>query len=263
MIQRISFKEPSCFELSLPEGVPPFPLICLTPILGRFLFLDDLFWERRLACFFASQGFAAALIDRPIFEFEPTEGLEQIQKYLEASISRSQRVLDLLLTRDEIQPKKIGSFGASFGAVINSLWAASDSRLKAHVFALAGGNLPEILVSSRDPLMRSYLKAIKALLTPAFSPQREENLKSILKKSISIDPLTLAPSLPRENIFMVLARFDRVIRFRYGLALWQALGKPETLLLPLGHYTSLLALPWLKWKVIEFFKKKLLGENHS
>ena len=56
---------------------------------------------------------------------------------------------------------------------------------------------------------------------------------------------------------MFLALFDHVIRFRYGLALWRTLGKPETVFLPLGHYASILTIPILKWKVISFFKKKL------
>lgn len=256
MTRKITFREPSPFELYLPRGPVPFPLICLTPILGRLLFFKDLCLERRFARFFASQGFAAALIDRPIFEFNPARGLEQIQRYLEESVLRNEKVLDDLLGRKEIEPNKIGSFGISFGAVLNSLWAQADSRLKAHVFALAGGNLPEILITSRDPLMRSYLKAIIK------SVGREgEELRAAFEKVIRLDPLKAAPSIPRENVFMILALFDRVIPFRYGRLLRQALGEPETLFLPLGHYTSLMTIPLTKWKALEFFKKKLLGDG--
>lgn len=249
MIRKIAFQEPSPFELSLPEGAGPFPLICLSPILGRLLFFDDLFLERRFARFFASQGFAAALIDRPIFEFNPARGLEQIQEYLEESVLRNKKVLDLLVARKEIEAEKIGSFGISFGAVLNSLWAAADPRLRAHAFSLAGGNLPEILITSRDPLMRSYLAAMRVGV--------RGDLKSALQKAVSLDPLNAARSIPRENVFLTLALFDRVIRLRYGLAFRQALGKPETLFLPFGHYTSLVAVPFTKWKTLEFFKKKL------
>ena len=252
MIQKIAFREPSPFELYLPEGHGPFPLICLTPILGRLLFLEDLFMERGFARFFASRGFAAALIERPIFEFNPARGLEQIQRYLEESILRNEKVLDELLLRKEIDPVKIGSFGISFGAVLNSLWAAADPRLKAHVFALAGGNIPEILITSRDPLMRSYLKTI----TKSVGMDGKE-LKEAFEKMIRLDPLKAAASIPRETVFMMLGIFDRVIRFRYGRLLWQALGKPETLFLPLGHYTSLITIPFTQWKALEFFKKKL------
>ena len=252
MIQKIGFQKPSPFELYLPEKEGPLPLICLTPILGRLLFFEDLLMERHFARFFASRGFAAALIDRPIFEFNPAYGLEQIQRYLEESILRNEKALDELLRRKEINPQKIGSFGISFGAVLNSLWAAADSRLKVHVFALVGGNIPEILITSRDPLMRSYLKAIIKSVG-----MEGKKLKEAFEKVIRLDPLKAAPLIPKETVFMMLGLFDRVIPFRTGRLLWQALGKPETLFLPLGHYPSLVTIPFTKWKALEFFKKKL------
>ena len=252
MVKKINFSKPSPFELYLPEGAGPFPLICLTPILGRLLFLDDLFFERRFAQFFASHGFAAALIHRPIFEFNPGQGLDQIQTYLNDSVKRNRAVLDVLTQRKEIDGERVGSFGISFGAVANSLWAARDPRLKAHVFALGGGNLPEILVRSRDPLMKSYLNAI--LKGTGIS---KESLKPKFETVIHCDPLKDCTAVPRENVFLILGIFDRVIPFRCGLAFREALGKPKTYFLPLGHYFSLLAVPLLKWKVLKFFLNRL------
>ena len=249
--------EPSPYELYLPEGAGPFPLICLTPILGRLVFLKDLFFEKRFAQFFASRGFAAALIDRPIFEFNPYQGLRQIQNYLEESVQRNKKVLDVLVHRIDIDPEKIGSFGMSFGAVVNSLWAAMDPRLRAHVLALAGGNIPEIILTSRDPLMRNYLKAIIE------SRDGTEDLEIDLQNSILWDPLNVCPSISRENIFLLLGIFDRVIRFRYGLDLWKAMGKPKTYFLPLGHYGTILAVPFLKGRVLKFFRQKLRVSNPS
>lgn len=244
------------YELRLPAGQGPFPLICLTPILGRLAFLEDLFFERQLAKFFRHQGFATALIGRPIFEFNPQQGLEQIQAYLEDSVRRNQKALDQLLERREIHRGAVGSFGISFGAVINCLWAGQDPRLKVHVFGLAGGNIPEIILTSRDPLMRDYLKA---MINRRGTAHRND-LRADLKKAIHLDPLNVASSIPRENVFMFLALFDRVVRFRYGLALWRALGQPQTVFLPLGHYATLLATPFLDWMALQFFRKKLLRD---
>lgn len=251
-IEKMSFIKPSPWELYLPKETGPFPLICITPILGRLGFLEDLFLERWFARFFAAQGFAAVLIERPIFEFNPHQGIEQIQHYLAESVERSIKILDQVLKRNDIRPTQIGSFGISFGAVINVLWAARDSRLKAHVFALAGGNIAEIILTSRDPLMKNYLRSI--LKATGLS---KVDLLTALQKSISLDPLKLKFSIPRENILMLLGMLDRVIQFRYGLELREALGKPETIFLPLGHYPSLLAVPFLKWQALNFFKKRL------
>ena len=56
---------------------------------------------------------------------------------------------------------------------------------------------------------------------------------------------------------MFLALFDRVIQLRYGLALRRSLGNPKTLFVPLGHYTTLLAMPFLKRRALEFFNERL------
>lgn len=250
--RKTAFTEPFPFWLYQPDKPGPLPLICLTPLLGRFLFLEDLYFERRHARFFAQHGFAAVLIDRPIFQFDPARGLDQIQSYLEESVTRNRKVLDVLVERRDIQANAVGSFGISFGGVTNCLWAGQDSRLKANVFGLAGGNIPEIMLTSRDPLMRDYVKSI--LTSTALG---KKDLGEALKKAIRLDPLNAASSIPKENVLMFLALFDRVIELRFGLRLRQALGKPKTLFLPLGHYTTLLAMPFLKWKALEFFKEKL------
>ena len=256
--QPLRFREPFPYEIYLPPGSGPHPLVCITPILGRFLILEDLHFERRFARFFAKHGLATALIDRPIFEFDPKCGLEQIQEYLEQSLSRNKKVLDSVLLRKDIDPKRIGSFGMSFGAVVNCLWGASDSRIKTHVLAMAGGNLPEIFMTSRDPLMKSYMKAVLES-KPVFKNTAVDrtNLKEVLKEIFLLEPLNSAHLLPAQNILLLLAIFDHVVKFRYGMALRQALGKPKTIFLPLGHYTSILLVPILQWQVLKFFQKKL------
>ena len=251
-IRKTAWTDPFPFWLYQPERPGPLPLLCLTPLLGRFLFLEDLYFERRHARFFAQHGFAAALIDRPIFQFDPARGLEQIQSYLEESVTRNKRVLDVLLQRKDLQANAVGSFGISFGGVTNSLWAGQDSRLKANVFGLAGGNITEIMLTSRDPLMRDYMKSM--LRSTGLG---KKDLGEALKKVIRLDPLNAASSIPRENVLMFLALFDRVIQLRYGLALRRSLGNPKTLFVPLGHYTTLLAMPFLKRRALEFFNERL------
>ena len=250
-IQKTSFLKPFPFELSLPEGSGPFPVICITPILGRIGFLEDLYFERRFAHFFAAHGLAAALIERPFFEFNPSLGLEQVQAYLDDSVMRSQRILDWLADQYELRSDCMGSFGMSFGGIVNFLWAAKDRRLKANVFALIGGNIPEIMVTSRDPLMKGYLNTILK-----GTGLKKDELQPALEKICTSDPLRYAELISKERTLLILGIFDHVIHFRYGLALWRAIGKPETVFLPLGHYASLLTVPILQWKVLEFFKKK-------
>ena len=250
-IRKMSFLEPCPMELYLPRRPGRYPLICLTPILGRLGFLEDLFMERHYARFFAKHGFAACLIDRPIFEFDPHQNLHQIQNYLESSAKRSVVALDCMVKQEEVDPQAVGSFGISFGAIVNILWAARDPRLTANVFALAGGNIPEIIMTSRDPLMRSYARSIVKGTGLAGA-----ELQSALKNSIQIDPLQAAGFISPGNVLLLLGIFDRVIRFRYGLGLRKALRNPETIFIPLGHYFTLLAAPFLIRRALTFFRKK-------
>ena len=247
------FEAPVPYDLYLPSGPGPYPLICMTPILGRLSFLEDLFFERRFASYFAENGFAAALIHRPIFDFLSGQGLAQIQTYLENSLKRNQTAFEALLQNKSIDPERTATFGVSFGAVISSLWAAREPRFKAHVLALGGGNLPEIFTQSRDPLMLSYFEA--AL--------REQNgnlqeLKENLATVFTCEPLNECRTLSPDRVLMILARFDQVVPFKYGMALREKIGNPETVILPLGHYFSILAVPYLKRKAVHFLKRKLL-----
>ncbi len=237
--------------LYLPEGSGPFPLICLTPLLGRLVFLEDLFFEKKIAAYFARQGFACAILERPIFEFDSNQGLEQLPRYLENSISRNRRTLDLLLNRSEIDAKQVGSFGMSFGAIVNCLWAAEDSRLKCHVLALGGADIPEIFITSEDPLMRSHREAALKK-TNLDKPSLLAELKKIFLK----DPGNAHDGANPDSFLMIQAVFDRVIRLKQGLKLRKALGNPRTLFVPLGHYTSILALPFLRFSAARFFKRK-------
>jgi hypothetical protein len=249
------FTSPHPFDLFMPDFKGPHPLICMTPILGRLLILEDLFFERRFARFFAKRGFAVALIHRPIFEYRLGKGLSQIQIYLEQSLKRNKEVLDSIIQFPDVDTTRIGSFGVSFGSILNCLWASADCRLKTNVFVLGGGNIPEIFITSRDPLMRSYFKA--ALKDTKL--ETNELLYS-LKESLKLDPLTSCQVLEPNRTLMVIAKYDRVVRKRFSLDLWNALRRPKTIFLPLGHYGSLLAIPFIRGRILRFFKNKLRAE---
>lgn len=247
-----AFSLPHHFDLYVPNDREKHPLICITPLLGRLVMLEDLFLERIFARYFASHGFTTALVHRPIFEFDPSEGLQQIAVYLDTCVRRNHEILDYLMDHTSVNPKRIGSFGMSFGSIVNCLWGANDPRVGTHALALAGGDLPDIFIKSRDPLMRSYFRG--ALQKVGGDPLR---LRKSLIKLFTHEPLEAAGRLHGRNILMALAVFDRVVPFQNGMRLRQALGKPKTLFLPCGHYSTILGTPILKRIVLKFFREKL------
>jgi hypothetical protein len=243
------FDGPAPFEFYVPEGPGPFPAVLITPLLGRLVFLEDLFFEKTFARYFAARGVAAAVIRRPIFEFDSRQGLEQLKLYLDEAVLRNRNVFDRVRGIKSVDPERVGSFGMSFGAVANALWAASDPRPFRHVFALAGESLADVFMESRDPLMRSYLSA--ALRKSGLEPH---DLRSELTRLFSPDPKDVCRSIPKEKILLVLALFDRVVPFRRGMAFRETLGRPKTYFLPLGHYSALLAGPFLRSRLARFFR---------
>ena len=240
------------YELSFPEkGKAPYPLILILPVLGRILCLPDFWIEKKLAQFFNRRGFAAAIVVRDFFEYAPAQGIEQVGKYLSAATQKAKTALDELLKIPQIDSNRIGSLGISFGGVLNVLFMAEEPRIQAGVIALAGGNLPEIITTSRDPLVKNYCKTI----LNGLGLNREEFVRR-LKEELEEEPLRFAPAVDPNKILMIIAQWDRVVFPRYSLNLRKALQNPETVFLPLGHYFSLLAMPYLERKALRFFQQK-------
>lgn len=239
-------------ELYLAGGAPGRrPVVLVIPMLGRLAMLPDLAVERGIARFFARRGFAAVVLSRPFFEWDARAGLDQVDRYLAGMVDRAGRMVERLSGLEGVDAGRVGTIGISFGAVVAALLAQSP-RFAAHVVALGGANLGKVLATSRDPLVRSYFRQ---LLAATGLPQ--EALVARLKEVFAHDPLRLKCAISRERILTVRAAFDRVVRPCYGKALWAALGRPRELVLPLGHYTALLALPLILRIALRFFRSTL------
>src|SRR4029077_6929883 len=77
-----------------------------------------------------------------------------------------------------------------------------------------------------------------------------------LQDVIRTDPVELAKYVARDDVLMLIARFDHSVPTRYQLNLWRALGKPRADFVLLGHYTSILALPAHRLSIMNFFEEK-------
>jgi hypothetical protein len=80
-------------------------------------------------------------------------------------------------------------------------------------------------------------------------------LYNALQQVVQTDPVKLAPYVASDRVLMLIARFDRSVPTPYQLKLWRALGKPRADFVPLGHYTSILALPTHRSRILRFFEE--------
>ena len=232
------------FESTMPG---PRPAILLSPILG-----GDYPIERGIARFFAEHGFHVALVHRRTLKVSPEHDLAHLERLLRQGVLRIRQIVDWMAACDRVDPERLGSFGISMGGIAGVMAAAVEPRLRVHVVALSGGGIADILVSSHDRLLtkprQRYLQHHHISL---------ETMHRLLQEQIRTDPIRLAPYVNRDRLLMFIALNDRTIGRANALRLWRALGRPQAVWFPLGHYTSYLFLPYLKRESLRFFQETL------
>ena len=224
------------------------PAILFNPILG-----GDYPLERGMCRFFAAHGFHVALIHRKTLKISPEHSVDRLELLLRQGVLRIRQVVDWMEQRDEVDPHRMGSFGISMGGIAGVISAAVEPRLRVHVVALAGGGLPEILATSKDRLLAKPRAKYLAYnhLTPA-------QLEAQLRERIRTDPVRLAPYVDATSLLLFIAVADRTIGLGNALRLRRALGRPATIFLPFGHYTTYLAIPYLRYESLRFFRRHLV-----
>jgi hypothetical protein len=133
--------------------------------------------------------------------------------------------------------------------------AAADRRYRAHAMLLAGGPLADVFVDSDEKGLVKLCEKVRK-----HTGCSREELRERLRETIRTDPVLLAPGVDPEKVLLVIARFDESVPTKYGERLERALGRPRTRRLPLGHYTSVLALPFVRGETVSFLAEKF-GER--
>jgi len=232
------------FESTAPDRRPA---IVFNPILG-----GDYPLERGLSRFFARHGFHVALVHRKTLKISPEHPVEQLELLLRQGVVRIRQVVDWIASHERVDPQRLGSFGISMGGIASIITAAIEPRLRCHVVALAGGGLPDILLTSRDKLLTKprtrYLQ---------HNQMDAATLEALLRQSVKTDPIRLAPYVDTHHLLMFIALADRTIGLANALRLWRVLGRPEVVFLPFGHYTAYFSLPYVRYASLRFFQKHL------
>ena len=91
---------------------------------------------------------------------------------------------------------------------------------------------------------------------------REQHLTPLelhnkLDHCIHCEPNAVAGYVDPKKVLLILGAFDTVVPIKKGLELRKKMGKPETILLPTGHYSTILFLPYIQRQCHKFFQRKL------
>jgi len=87
-------------------------------------------------------------------------------------------------------------------------------------------------------------------------------LEERLRKMVTFDPATVAPSVDPRKVFLVLAACDTSVPVTKGWELRRLMGKPETLIVPAGHYSALLFIPCIRAQTLRFFREQFAEPLH-
>ena len=241
---------------SIKPGAPKRPaVICLHILAGNYELVH-------MTCsLLASRGIPAVMFKLPYYGERSLPGgpralLEAPRLLLDTmpqGVQDVRRTVDLLASRPEVDPKRIGITGISLGGIVAATAAESEPRLSRAVLILAGGDLPTIIHHARET--RELSKLIKSL-TPA---QQAELARTIA----AVDPLGNADKLRARaragKVLMINAAEDHVIPKPCTEKLAAALGISDKVvwLEGLGHYTAMAALARVMETTARFFEQDM------
>lgn len=238
----------------------PVPVIMILPVSAG----EHYPLERHFARYFTRRGYAAVIVHRERErERDPQTG-EAVNNLLKQSVFDNMGVIDWLQTRRELDANRIGVLGTSMGAIKGALLAPVDSRVKASALGLVGGDVPYILTYSQEGGLRGggIVSHRNAYLLKHHV--RLEEFRRRLEETVTYDPLLVAPSVDPKKVLLFLGALDTIVPFKKGLELRRAMGKPETVVMFSGHYTTVFYLLYIRAAAFEFFQSRFESlPNHN
>ncbi len=234
----------------------------------HYLGAKDLRAEHALGRELNRRGVAAALIVLPYHLTRAPEGtrsgelavqpdVDVLTSTMVQSARDVRRALQVLKTRDDLDPKEFGVAGISLGSLVAELVFGLEPGFVRGGFLLGGADLAHILwTSSRVIVSRAQLRA------DGFT---EEKLKTALAP---IEPETYLlrrrAERPEEssNALAIGGRFDSVVPPAAFRRLVQALPNPTVITLDTGHYGGIFVQQRLLSEVAEYFSNTSFGRPY-
>ncbi|MCX7671956.1 MAG: prolyl oligopeptidase family serine peptidase, partial [Anaerolineae bacterium] len=130
------------------------------------------------------------------------------------TVHETRRLIDYLLTRSDIDGKRIYLVGASYGAITGVAALAQEDRIQAAILVVGGGDLP-LLLKGREAQQQvpRWMAPLAARLLMFWLGPAE--------------PLRHAPRVVQTPVLMQNGLNDSVVIPESGRALFAALGGPK------------------------------------
>jgi hypothetical protein len=251
----LGYRSVGGFYLPRAGGDTPRPGILVLPVLHDPLSLAS----GTLARYLASRGFAVlelrsgpSFLDRvrvtPEGEGPTCEDVET------EMIRDARRGLDWLGNQRGVEGSRLGIIGISHGAIIGPCVMGADARLGAGVFCMGGADEAMIVARSREPSVRRFRRRIMRV----HGLTRPEELLRLERPGLPpTEPMRYAGMVDPRSVLLFKTRLDRAVVPEAQDKLWEALGRPQRISLPLGHIGFGLAFYYAARRAAEFLRQRL------
>jgi hypothetical protein len=210
----------------------PRPFVLLVPILAGGNLLLEI-----VGGLLVDRGFDVAWCERVDGAMVKGQRSEELDRLLQRTVLQQRLLLAWVHGPENPPPTATFVLGISVGGIIATTLAALEPGLDGVAICLAGGDLKTLLPRSGEWRVRRWVEWRKTE-----DGVGRDHLEWELEHWLVAEPLVTAASIPPGKVLFVSAAFDDVVPRRNQDLLWEALGRPARMTVPLGHYWSALAL---------------------
>jgi dienelactone hydrolase len=220
-IHDITYASPKGGQVSaylvVPAGKGPFAgLVFMHPDYGtRTAFLAE-------AVLLAETGAVSLLIDAPFRRPEPSRRNFDIMKpennrdLLIQTVIDLRRGVDLLTARPDVDAKRIGFVGHSYGGALGGVLASVEKRIKAYVLMAGDPSWTTSLLTGSDPNDEQARKSLT-----------KEQLDRYVLVTAPLDAIHYISHAAPSALFFQFSRYDVEIPERAGMQYAQAASQPK------------------------------------
>jgi alpha-beta hydrolase superfamily lysophospholipase len=177
------------------------------------------------------------------------------------SVIDIRQVIDWSADRREMDNDKTAVLGISYGGLVSAIAMGIDSRLKAGVFVVTGGNHGKMSWLSKSKVYSNgyprseaeYLEG-QRIYAEYLSRVEQSGFESVQPASPAFltDPMTFAVFLRQRPVLMLNAKKDKYISSDAVNDFWHACGEPSIKWFPSGHMSIWVWYPLITKQIKSF-----------
>lgn len=222
------------------------PTILLVPILagGEELMVT-------VASELLDRGFDVALCKRVASAMKEPQRGPELEHLFHRTVLHQRLLLSWLRASDR-PPSALCVLGISLGGMVATAIAAAEPDLAAVAVCLSGGDVADLVVTSSENRVQRWRH-----WRHEEDGVGDDHVRQDVLQNLRHEPLRTAHAVATEKVLFVSGALDTVVPPRHQDLLWEALGRPQRLTVPFGHYSAFLMLPEVVEAAAEHFRRRL------